>query len=244
MSFNRNITKTHPGPQTQIHRFNAVFSFLLLFTIIFFLLTIYAIFKQNFEYFSLPELENSIEILDTKTACSLFATFLGLLLVRNQFIVGSKPKIVYECVKTKSSSNPELENKGILWQVRMHNVGLGAAAFLSYKFRVGIDCINDGEYVDYATTIEELKKNGLLLEEDFYLLNITFGGAMSAKDQQIIFEILLSVGYKIKQIDARVIFEGYLGGRYQKDMYLIPRLGIPNKTSEKPSIEYVEYPVD
>ena len=199
----------------------------------FFLLTVCAIIKQNYSHLGSLNLKSSLEILDSKTACSLFATFFGLLLVRHQFILGFKPRIVYECVKTTSAFHPELTGKGILWQVKIKNVGLGVSVFSSYKFKIGIESITEGEYQDFNTAIEDLKKNGFFPEEDFYLSNITSGGALPSKEDKIIFEILLPVGYKIKQIDLRMFFEGYLGGRYRKDVYLIPRLGIPNKEDNK-----------
>jgi hypothetical protein len=244
MIISSDISKTHPGPQIKLRKFNAVFSFLLACTIIFFLLTIYAILKQNFNLLRLPELEHAIEILDTKTACTLFATFLGLLLVRHQFIVGLQPRFVYECAKVKSASNPEFDDKGIVWRVKIQNVGLGAAAFVSCKFRIGINSINSGQFFDYKMTIENLRKNGFSLEKDFYLLNITFGSAMSAKDFKIIFEILIPAAQKIKQLDMRIVFTGYLGGKYQKDLYLIPRLGIPSKTLERNAAEFDDVQVE
>ena len=227
----KKIDKDYPGPQKALPSFNRLFFCLFLLTAFSFGLTIYAVLKSNSYFLTSPfQKYFSFEILDTKTASTIFVTFISLLLVRHQFVIGFKPKIIYECKKTKTSVNPELDHGGILWQVKIRNVGLGTAIFSSYVFRVGLLQVSESDYnKEFTEIIEELKTQGLYYEEDYYLSNITNGYAMPSKDERILFEVRLPNGYAIKQIDVKMVFSGYLGGKYHKEVYLIPRRGIFKK---------------
>ena len=229
--------KNYPGSQKKLRSFNSLFFLLSLMAGIFLLLTIYSILRDNLydARINYPRWL-WLNILDTKTACTIFVSFISILLVRHHFIIGFKPKIVYECRKTKQPYNAELEVGKILWQVKIKNVGLGTAVFTHYCFRVGISEINSGQYdLDFSQVINTLKANNIFFEDDYYLSNITNGYAMPSKEERIVFEILLPIGYSLKQLDIKMKFEGYLGGLYEKEVFAIPRIGIYNREDNKPS---------
>jgi hypothetical protein len=198
------------------------------FIILFFLLTVYALLIDNQDLLHLPWLKRPVKLLDAKTACTLFATFLGMLLIRNQFIIGSKPRLIYSSSKVKPGKHPEFDSNKICRQVKLVNAGLGAASFSKYEFRMGLDSTGDTQpFVDFASIIQKLQAAGFILDKDYFLTNITSGGAMSSKEEKVIFELVLPPAHQLVQLDLRITFEGYIGGRYVKDIFLIPRAGIP-----------------
>jgi hypothetical protein len=231
-------TSTHnfyPGPQTRLPKFNWLFFFLSLLTFLFFLLTVYAVVKSNPGLGSTQSKEFfSLELLDTKTACTIFVSLVGLLLLRHQFVIGYRPKLIYEGSKKDAANHPELPENNLVWQVKIKNVGLGTAIFSDFKFRLSLNQTEDKSYdLGFFDTVEKLEEEGFRFEEDYYLANITNGYAMTTKEEKIVFEVILPKGHGIKQLDLKMTFEGYLGGKYRKEVYIIPRRGIFKQKSKE-----------
>ena len=98
---------------------------------------------------------------------------------------------------------------------------------------MGLDSTDETQpFVDFPAIIQKLRAAGFILDKDYFLTNITSGGAMSTKEEKVIFEMVLPPPHQLVQLDLRITFEGYIGGRYIKDIFLIPRAGIPG-------VEYV-----
>lgn len=167
----------------------------------------------------------NLKILDTKSAITIFVSTLGLTLIRNQFLLGFKPRIIYEGVKLKKGTIDFLHSTENVWSVKIKNVGLGAAVIETYKFRLNP---NEGFDLTYHEVIEHLKGKNLYREKDFFLNNITQGYTISAKDNLVIFELVLFRSEVLSCLDVQMTFQGFLGARYIKEVFCIPRNGIPN----------------
>jgi hypothetical protein len=104
------------------------------------------------------------------------------------------------------------------------NVGLGPAEIESYKFR--LDPV--GKYnLTFHGLIEKLAELGLKLDSDYFLNNITKGYTVAQKEPLIIFEASLYKLDTLRCFDIEIRFKGYLGNKYIKEIYCIPRKGIP-----------------
>lgn len=227
--FNPNKIKNYPGAQKSIWRVNSIMTLLILLTLIFFCLTIHATLQNNPGLIGardwLKEI-SALNLLDIKTSCSIFVSLLGLILVRHHFILGFKPRIIYETNKSIDETT-----KIEYWEVRVKNVGLGAAVIKKYVFRLNISSIDNKEYdCDFQELIETLQSHNIFLEKDFMLGNLTKGYTLTSKKEKVIFKICLPKAFGIKQLDLKMIFIGFLGGKYKKEVYLIPRRGIFKKS--------------
>jgi len=224
--FKKNSAHVYPGVQRPIWRFNSLMFFLVGLTIIFFLLTIYSSIQENLILFSADHWVRrfvSYEILDTKTSCTIFISLLGLILIRHHFILGFKPRLIYESEKILDQTS-----KTESWEVKIRNVGLGAAVIADYKFRLSMDNANDAK--DYTLDFQQVKNileaKNIYLDKDFSLTNITKGYTLTSKEEKVIFKIVLPKAFIIKQLDIKLIFVGFIGGKYRKEVFLIPRKGI------------------
>ena len=169
-----------------------------------------------------PKILN-IKILDFKTAITITLTIIGFILIRKNFVVGLKPRIIYETKKRKASNIWMGKPDEDVWAVTIRNVGLGAAVIENFTFSL----FKEKKYeFDYQKINEELKRLNLRLEVDYYLANITRGYTLSAKEETCIFEIPLNKSDKVKYLDIKLKFKGLLGDRYNKEIYCIPRKGI------------------
>ena len=225
---NIKVISIHPKGQDRIGNFSWLFATLFFFAVIFFCLTIYNVVKDNIKEDSTYYKFFSLTIIDTKTCCSTLLTLIGLLLVRHHFVLGFRPIIAYERLISKASSHPNFSNCNV-WQVKIKNVGLGPAVFSQFQFRAQKQGLSSSEYfMDFTETEHWLQQNGFVPEKDFSLWTISKGATLPSKDQLVIFELKLTNQTRLDQLDLLVTFKGVVGGAYQKELYLIPRLGIPN----------------
>src|SRR4051812_41916730 len=89
----------YPGAQKSVIDFSPIMIFLLSLSIIFLFLVFHSIIQENPIRFQRTEFLrdiSKIKIVDTKTAFSILITLVGLILVRHHFILGFKPRLIYE----------------------------------------------------------------------------------------------------------------------------------------------------
>lgn len=199
--------------------------FLVILTATFFLLTFYSILQTNLNFLPI-ELGSflSFKILDTSTAATLFVTLLGALVVRHQFALSLHPRINYKSASTKrnESTDPALSFR--TWRVELRNSGLGAAVIISAKYALALaDSTSNPLIGTYRDIIEALAAIGLVREQDYWMENIATGFAVSSKDDCFVFEIRMEHKAKIKRLDMMLLFQDQLGGKYQRELFLIPR---------------------
>lgn len=223
---NKLPSNSHPGPQVKIFNFSWIIFILLCFTVLFLLLSVYCLVKDNLDTNNRYYHYFTLNIFDSKTCCAAFMSLVGLLIVRYHFVIGYRPILVYESAKTKSAAHPNFANQ-IVWQVKIKNVGPGPAVFSNLKFR-----IHEGSpaFENYKLSFDdvdrELEKRGFVSERDFFLTIISKGAAFPNKEQLTIFELRLPANNPFPSIDMQIKFKGLVGGTYQKEIYLLPRKGI------------------
>lgn len=225
----KNLDKIHGGPQKNIFAINYILFALLFLTAIVFFLIIYAILQDNAELLLAKKNHHLVQmkLLDLKTSFTIFISLLGLILLRHHFLEGFKPRIVYETKKCKTPTFDAYDFEGEIWQVKIRNVGLGAATILDYEFRFHPSKITNKKYLtNYSEVIKEISKEGVNLESEYYLDEITAGYTLPSKEEIVLFEMETSSALKLKQLDLKIEFTGFLGGKYSKEIFLLPRLGI------------------
>lgn len=198
---------------------------LIVLTGILFCLLVFSIIQQNLALLGLKETGFlTLKILDANTAASLFVTLIGAILVRHQFALGLRPRVNY--ISSHATKNtPETASESCeVWQVVLHNAGSGSAIFNSIRFRIGIDAINQADYSkSHKEVVQALADIGLIKDQDYWLANVSKGSTLSARENRTIFEIKSSKIHLIKQLDATVHFQGLLGDKYSRELFLIPR---------------------
>jgi len=110
--------------------------------------------------------------------------------------------------------------------VNIKNVGSGIALIRSVKYRVVPPNENKEYDHSYDDVIETIAQEGYENRKDFVLLEFSNGFALSPKDEKSILEVPISNYLKGKTLDIKIEFEGFLGDRYCKEIFCIPRKGI------------------
>ncbi len=211
-------------PQQNLWSFDLMLTCLLTLAIAFFILTLYSIFQVNAGLFNVePAKWLSIKILDTSTSATLFVTILGALLVRHQFALGILPRINYTSAFTAKQDTRNLSVSFETWRVDIRNTGLGAAIINRTSYLIKLAGANEpATSQSYNEIIKALSKSNLILGSDYWLGNITPGFSLSPKDEFLLFEIKTEHREKVKQLDMMLYFQGQLGDRYRREIFLIP----------------------
>ena len=190
----------------------------------FFFLTLYSILQANLTLLPdevIPYL--SVKVLDTSTAATLFASLMGAMLLRHQFALGLLPRINYKSAKgtRKDSDNPEAFF--LTWRVEILNSGLGAAIVNSTDYCLELSGGDEGRCTGgHKDIINQLTLVNLVRDQDYWLENITTGFALSPKDGCPIFEIKQEHLAKIQRLDMMLYFQDQLGGKYRREIFLVP----------------------
>jgi hypothetical protein len=188
---------------------------------------LYSILQANAGLCSfIPARFLALKILDTASASSLFVTLLGALLVRQQFVIGLRPRIGYKTMHTIKQFSSEAKDTCSIWQVRIRNSGQGTAIVNGCEFKLEIYPAKSSSCgLVFRELISEMGKSGLLRGQDYWLENITSGFTLSPKEDCIVFEIKTEHIQKVKRLDMLLHFQGLLGDKYYRKIFFIPRGG-------------------
>lgn len=194
--------------------------FLVVLTVTFFGLTLYSIIQENLDVFNIRHTQFfTLKILNIESSASLFVTMLGALLVRNQFVLGLRPRISYKSCSIIKESTPEK-----IWQVKLYNSGLGGAIINRCEFELETSIEKSGSLVGFENVVRHLGNIGLVHEEDYWLENISSGFTLPPKEDYIVFEIKAAHIDKIKRLNMLLHFQGFLGDKYYRSVVLIPKV--------------------
>ncbi len=221
-----------PGQQVSKLTINLLLALLIILCIIFLLFTIYNIIKDNLNIWY-PEVQGiksnwrtffeTYTFFDAKTSCTIFITLLSLILIRKHFIIGFEPRIIYESRDVTAPCTEKIS--GNVWQVHIRNVGMGSALVNSIKYRTG----RSGGYKLSYIEIKEIFSEYRIDETDYFLPNISRGFVFLSKDDKVLFKIKKDKIPQNKTIDLEIIFKGFLGGKYVKQIFLFPNNSMPAK---------------
>lgn len=198
---------------------------LIVLTVTFFILTLYAIVQENLSLLSIEPTDIlSFKILDPSSSASLFVTLVGALLVRHQFVLGLRPRLGYKSIITTKQNAGNNKQSCEVWQVSIQNVGLGAAIVDGIYFRTGMSAVKDNPFtLTQNEVIKELAKYKLIHGQDYWLENISVGFTLPHGENYVVLEIKTEHRGKLKQLDALISFRGFLGDKYHREVFFIPR---------------------
>ena len=166
----------------------------------------------------------SFKILDTSSSASLFVTLLGALVVRHQFVLSLRPRLGYKSFVTTKQNISSNKEPCEVWQVSIHNAGMGAAIIKRIKYSNGVSLVESNPFpLTQNELVTELAKHDLVYERDYWLKNISDGFTLPPGENYILFEIKTEHIGKLKKLDALIFFQGFLGDSYNREIFFIPR---------------------
>jgi hypothetical protein len=221
MLFGKRKEEIKLGPQVSKLGINILMITLVTLCSLFFLLTIYCIIKDNIEvfddhnYFKKHKDLFKYSIFDAKTACTGFVTLISVILVRQHFILGFKPRINY---KSREVRIPLSETVcGDIWEVQICNSGLGAAIVEKCDYLIKAN--NKATNKTYLEVIQFFDNNSVTAT-DFFLPFISKGFVFPAKDERVLFQIKKSKIINDSEIYIQFTLKDFLGAKYHKVVYL------------------------
>jgi hypothetical protein len=154
-------------------------------------------------------------------------TLLTLTILQTQFIISSQPYLItLHGRRDESVSAIEMPvDDSLVWRVILRNAGPGVAVVHSMQFRIGTAAgIHDGPYaLTHAKVIARLRQEGVPVDTGLVLSNYTRGMAFGSKDEGVLFEAPVSLAASLHPLDVLMTYEGILGDRYEKSVYLVPQ---------------------
>lgn len=172
-----------------------------------------------------------------RASLTVFAGFISLLFVREQFVQGLRPFLTYSCFRSKDndkaldlnhisfsnqSSFPE-PDKDVLFKTTLDNIGGGMAIMKSVEYRLSFEQGVLGNFGSFSDIKNKMYENGLEFNKDYWISSFSKGWSIAKEKEVIIFEIPLSKSNKIFCLDIKFEYEGLLGDTYEKQVYCIPR---------------------
>lgn len=236
-----NSMNDYHGPQLRKSRHNtkldkALISGIFIFGLFLFMLiskeisiflgyTCVFIFGFNIFEFPLPS---------GRTSLTVFAGFISLLFVREQFVQGLRPFLTYSCFRSKDndkaldlnhiSFSDDIESdKGVLFKTTLENIGGGMATMKSVEYRLSFKYGEFGDFESFSDIKTKMYENGLEFNKDYWISSFSKGWSIAKEKEVLIFEIPLRKSNKIFCLDIKFEYEGLLGDTYEKQVYCIPR---------------------
>lgn len=166
----------------------------------------------------------SLKLLELNDALTLLIGILGLLAVRQQVALGTKPHLGYEGRKNEESETA-LE-PGEVWTVALKNSGSGVAIVERQTFRMYLlgDASPDERFLlSHDQVVEQLKARGLVHGRDYALTRYSGSATIAANTKELLLEILIEKSLPIIALDMRLEFRGVLRDRFERTFFLIPR---------------------
>lgn len=172
-----------------------------------------------------------LKLLDMNNAVTLLIALLSLIAVRQQFIYGTKPFLIYFSRFSHDSALglPRISDRERAWSVTVQNVGQGAASVRSTRYRLALGGSSRPQVRDglSAGEVQEiLSKHGLVAGKHYSMATLSDGARIAAGGEQVVFEIRADCAKIVTALDLHLTFEAMLGDRFEKYIFCIPRDGL------------------
>lgn len=236
--------KDYPGPQSKKARHNTKLDKALLTGIFVFGVFLALVISREIYIFLGYSCLNAfgLNMLDFplpsgRASLTVFAGFISLLFVREQFVQGLRPFLTYSCFRSKdndkaldmnhisfSEQSPHSElDEGVLFKVTLENIGGGMATMKNVEYRLSFEYGILGNFCSFSEIKTKMYQNGLEFNKDYWISSFSKGWSISKEKEVLIFEIPLRKSEKIYCLDIKFEYEGLLGDAYEKQVYCIPR---------------------
>lgn len=229
------MSKEHPGPQRKLKRnpFKHFPAYLLAVCVG---LLVFTVLQSNLKLLGLDE-KNTIwqfQLLDVKAAVTLLIGVLTILYARSQFEHGLRPLLDYRVRRTAESiyNLGSSSHANSFVSVRLANLGGGVAIARRALYSLKMKDAAELPGLSFSQLSAQLKKEGLIQQEDYDITYISKGWIIGSKEERTILELDISDQDKknllrrIEKLDIQLEVEGSLGDAYAKEIYCIPRRGI------------------
>jgi hypothetical protein len=164
-----------------------------------------------------------IKIIGNDAAMTLFAALLAGLLGYYQFYLAQSPHLTYNCVRTHTVTF-DRTTQGKYWTTILRNSGGGPARVIGVRYEIRLRSGATLESGHYAETMAFLRANGLREGTDFVLFRLSPGETIRAGGDWLILEVDMARAFEsVIAIDISIYVTGIAGGRFQRDIYCVPR---------------------
>ncbi|MBK6278272.1 MAG: hypothetical protein IPG64_06070 [Haliea sp.] len=171
-------------------------------------------------------------------AFTLFTATVGLAIALQQWAASVRPYLSHTAAPRQNEhgsalyvATPPSSPHPLSWKVALRNVGGGPAIFRKVHFELCLPATAAeakraaASYDSADALAEALGAAGLSFGTDFYLYNVSPGGALAPLAETALFELAICKSHAISTLDIHLEFEGLLGDRFTKTVNCIPRAG-------------------
>lgn len=231
--------QTHPGSQRRVNRLNPLsIPIYLLFTLVSFLV-LHAFIKENVDFATFPAaFVWKLNLLKVNDALMLLVALLGLLVARQQVELSVTPRLMYSCYPTAQSQfGLQVQQGRVIWTCKVKNVGSGMAIVRRCAYRV-TESVSKSKRkqpfnLSYLDVVKLLRKKGLEPGRDYVLMQYSIGAVIGGGEEQTLLEVNRDALDALKVVDVELVFDGFLGERFEKQIFMVPRDGIANHVENR-----------
>lgn len=171
----------------------------------------------------------NLKVIGNDAAVALFTALLTGLIAYRQFYQAQRPHLTYNCVRTNTVTFDQ-SAQGRYWTALIRNSGGGSARVTDVRYRIRL--LNGATYEGghYAQALAFLREHGIREGTDFVLFRLGQGETIRAGGDWLVLEIELNKAFAtLVALDISIEVTGIAGGRFQRDIYCIPRRWIEER---------------
>lgn len=165
-----------------------------------------------------------LHLFTVQTALTTLVAVCSLLLVRRQFVMGTRPYLTITSGRRRDSETglPEGADK-LWWQANLRNVGPGMALIKSSRYLVVLaGAPDEPAEVDAAQLRIMLAQGGSISRQHFTISHLSAGTAFAPAQCFVMFEADAQCLAQLIRLDLSLEYEGILGDLFTREISLIP----------------------
>lgn len=202
-------------------------------------LVLQAIIHENFSFSTWPLSPFwKLNLLKVTDALKVSATVGAALVAWQQVRLNVTPRLMYFCrPMDESDVGLTVESGKVIWRCGVKNVGAGAAIINRCSYWISFSLPENTAPLPYTLSyldaVSLLREKGLEPGRDYGLMRYTGGAVIGSQVEQTIFEAGKEALDLLRGVDVKLEYQGVLGGRYEKEVFAIPRAGIKNHVAKE-----------
>ena len=165
-----------------------------------------------------------LELLNVQTAVTTLVAVCSLILVRRQFVLGTRPYLTITSGRRSESQTGLVDSpRNVWWQATLRNVGPGMAVIRASYYRVAFaGASNLIQQVDAMVVREMLKEDASIASERVTLSHLSAGTALAPGQTLVMFEAEADCVAQIARLELCLEYEGILGDIFAREVPLLP----------------------
>lgn len=162
-----------------------------------------------------------LNLFTVPAALTTLVAVVSLLMVRRQFVMGTRPYLTITSVRCRESKTGLAD--GTWWQATLHNVGPGTAVMSASRFRVALARTpHHSTEIDASAVRVLLADCGSVSGKHFGITHLSSGFAFGPGQTLVMFEGGMQCLDLLARLELRLEYEGMLGDLFARDISLLP----------------------